>query len=228
MSLHLSRLLSRFYGPVVSPVTGEEPEPLPAPVDVHLGGVPVSQMDSYTCGALALLMLEATGDPDLAAELEQHPERIVSYQKAYLAQAQKRGIGPFRWPEKAGIPPWTLAREARFPGVTYTHRPVDDTTDESVFNAVLHAVNAGIPVPLYVGGNLTGGLGRAVPRHVVLAVPPTVPTTARSLTIFEPSSGKLHVVRLSDLLNRKTRSPALGGWTHVVWAVLPQPVNDTQ
>ena len=129
------------------------------------------------------------------------------------------------WPQRFGSPPWTLAREARFPGVTYRAHALDDRTEHGrdLLHSVLHANQSGIPVPLYTGGNIGQGIARALPRHVVLAVPHTPETRSSSLRIYEPSSGMLYDVSVDDLLNRTTKHQALGNWTHVVWAILPYP-----
>lgn len=195
-----------------------------SPVPVELAGKRVIQVDPYSCGALTLLMLEATGDPDLAVRLDTEPGLVDQLQRDYRQRGQKRGIGPFPWPAALGIPPWTLAREARFPGVTYRPVPVDDATvkGRNVLAAVWNATRAGIPVPLYTGGNMSGGLARAVPRHVILAVPHG---NEASLRLFDPGSGALYTVPLADLAGRTTPHPALGNWTHIVWALLPLPLS---
>lgn len=220
---HLGRLAAPFARPIRSVGQGSGPAEAVPPLPVTLGGKRVVQVDPYTCGALCLLMTEATGDPELAAELENHPERIDAYQRSIKARAISKAIGPFSWPSRFGIPPWTLAREARFPGVTYRAVPLDDSkpSGRATINAVFNATRAGKPVPLYVGGDLSGGLSRAIPRHVVLAVPHR--GSDRSLTIFEPSSGTLSVIALDDLVGRTTPHPGLGNWTHIVWAILPTP-----
>lgn len=228
MNIHLGRLAALVSSPVRSPRLGRFSVATADPVPVTLGGVQVRQADQYSCGALALLMLEATGNPSLAAQLEADPKAVTERQREYLRRAQSKALGPLNWPARAGVPPWTLAREATFPGVRYIHKPVDDSTagGESILQYALHATAEGIPVPLYTGGNISGGIGRAIPRHVVLAVPPVRPTAERALFIFDPSSGNLTQMSLESLLNRHRPSPALGNWTHVVWAVLPVPVGD--
>lgn len=228
---------------------------------VTIGGVRVRQTDRTTCGSTVLLMLAATGDPVLARWLEdgtlpadlprrQVPpeipdplpvgggvaERLAAAQHRVKSRTSRRGIGSLAWPPALGTPPWTAAREARFPGVTYRHLPLDDAGDagRDLLASARRATLAGVPVPLYTGGNVETGLTTAVPRHVVLAVPPPRDAPHRGydgagapvLHLYEPARGLVHRVRLADLLARRTPHPALGGWTHVVWALLPVPTAE--
>ncbi|WP_182354119.1 hypothetical protein [Flaviflexus huanghaiensis] len=223
--LHLGRIVAAFQRPVRSRNLAWAEPFLIGPVPVTLGGRAVTQVDGTTCGATVLLMLRASGDPQLAAELDEHPHSIAAKQLAIFDHIRSHAVGPLRWPRRFGSPPWTLAREAVFPGVTYRSVAVNDRSRDGreILSAVWNANRAGIPVPLYTGGNVGQGIARAVPRHVVLAVPPSVPSHERKLRIYEPSTGTLVDIALDDLVNRTAPHPALGGWTHVVWAVLPTP-----
>lgn len=225
MSIHLSYLMSPWARPLPAAPPWGEVEKVPPPCPVTLGDRLVCQVDNTSCGAAVLLMLNATGDPALAAYLDAHPEQLDERQRELKREALVGSLGKLSWPASLGIPPWALAKAARFPGVDYHPRPFVDRGEEgrSVLNAVKNATNAGIPVPLYTGSDVRSGLGAAVPRHVVLAVPPPEPEPAPILTIYEPSRGMLHTVGLTELVNRSEPMDALGGWTHVVWALLPRP-----
>lgn len=221
MSIHLSHLLTPWMRPLVPAPSWGPVGPVPPPCPVTLGGRLVCQVDSTSCGAAVLLMLKATGDGELAQKLEENPEQIGPLQRELKARA----LAQAPWPPSLGIPPWALAKAAEFPGVTYHPRPFIDRGERgrAVLNAVFTATNAGIPVPLYTGSDLRSGPAGAVPRHVVLAVPPPEPRNEALLSIYEPSRGMLHTVGLTDLMNRSEPMDALGGWTHVVWAILPRP-----
>jgi hypothetical protein len=171
-------------------------------------------------------------------ELTDPDRRFDAAQRVVKSATSRHAIGPVGWPEGLGTPPWTAARQARFPGVTYRVAPVDDRTARgaAVLAAVHAATTAGIPVPLYTSGDLGRGLRFAVPRHVVLALPqapdddagtsrPSAHPGAPSLTIYEPSRGLTHVVALADLLARAAPLRALGSWSHVAAALLPRPVG---
>ncbi|MEE6287988.1 hypothetical protein V2J52_10035 [Georgenia sp. MJ173] len=233
------------------PVTGTVPD-APSATDregfpVLLGGARARQVDETTCGSAVLVMMAATGDPVLAEWLETGrvprgtlpPEipresvtgldaagRFAAAQRQVKRRTGRRALGPLPWPASLGTPPWTAAREARFPGVRYRVRPFDDATDDAqaVLAQVVAATHRGHPVPMFTGGDLRGGIAHAVPRHVVLAVPP--PPGAGEpgmLSLYEPGRGEVYRVPAAALVDRTTPHPALGGWTHVTVALLPVP-----
>lgn len=225
------------------PSPSEELTELP----VLLGGARARQVDATTCGSAVLVMLAATGDPGLAGWLEtgrlpngdRSPEipagvspglgaaeRFAAAQREVKRRTGQRALGLLPWPAALGTPPWTAAREARFPGVRYRVRPVDDGAHEAreVLSRVATATGRGIPVPLFTGGDLRSGLAHAVPRHVVLAVPPPPGAAVPGvLQLYEPGRGTVHRLALDSLLDRRAPHPALGHWTHVVAALLPEP-----
>jgi hypothetical protein len=201
------------------------------------------QTDATTCGSASLVLLAAAGDPALAAWLAsgwvpssrptelagatdraaallaERPahERFALLQQVVKRRTGARALGPVSWPASLGTPPWGAARVARYPGVRWTHRMVDDTRPDEVaalWELVVAAVRRGVPVPLYAGGDTSGGWQAAVPRHVVLAAGVGA---GGDLTVFEPSSGRLMELERDGTGPR----PALGGWSHLTWAVLP-------
>lgn len=199
---------------------------------LRLGGVPAVQHSPTTCGTTVLALVNAMFDPALLTHLRgddvdvrtgQARERFADLQQRLLARATGR-----TWPESLGTPPWGLARELRVPGVTYEHLAVDDRNHAmtEVLGGVLRrATAAGIPVPLYVGGSLRDRAAAAVPRHVVLLVPPAAMTfhpVNTHVRIYEPASGRVYRRAWSALWDRRTKDAALGGWTHISWAVLPK------
>lgn len=259
MPAQLSALAAAITRPRRSPApitAGFAPAVPPAVAPVTLrDGTRVRQSTQTGCGPTALLMLAATGDPALATWLEtgelpaghRPPEvpadavdeadtarRLRAAQDHVQAAVTHRALGPLPWPRSLGTPPWAAARLARFPGVRYRSVAVDDSAPQAahVLAGVHAATMAGVPVPLYTGGDLRQGLAAAVPRHVVLAVPPPADTPhrgrdaagARVLHLFDPATGVVRQVRAADLLARTEPHRALGGWTHVCWALLPEPV----
>nr|NLD39795.1 hypothetical protein [Actinomycetales bacterium] len=228
---------------------------VPRVARVELGGAPAVQADETSCGAACLVMLAATGDHALATWLETGTlpaevgvddippeiplralaanlgaaERFAAAQRMVRAATAPRAIGPFAWPRSLGTTPWTAARVARFPGVRYVNRPVDDrgASGEEMLAQLLGALDDGHPVLVYTGGNRSTGLSTALPRHVVLAVPNrearTTPAGVPLVSIYEPHSAHVYEVPASDLTDRTERSRALGGWTHIQWLVLPEP-----
>lgn len=209
------------------------------------------QVTERTCGPAVLTMLAAMGDPLLALWLatgrvlpEARPAELATAPPAALrrlagappqarfaalhrvvhrAATSRAVLGAVPWPESLGTPPWALARTARFLGVRWTHAVVDDTDGAHLADVrarVGAALDAGIPVPLLTGGDRTRGWQAAVPRHVVLAVPGERGRPASGLRIWEPARGA--VLAADDaVLAGGTPHHALGGWSHLVWVVLP-------
>lgn len=205
------------------------------------------QSDGTTCGSSVLVMLAAHGDPTLAVwlatgrttasarpselagagpaalrSLADAPReaRFAVVQRVLKRRTSERAVLGLPWPPRYGTPPWTAARTARFLGVPYGHRPLDDTDAPHLaraLDAVGRTVDVGVPVPLYTGGDTDRGWGTAVPRHVVLAFA----RDAAGLHVWEPGAGAV-VVAPPDVLTAGRPHAALGGWDHLVWLVAPR------
>ncbi|MBD8078089.1 hypothetical protein [Cellulosimicrobium arenosum] len=210
---------------------------------VRLGDAVARQVDGTTCGSAVLGMLAAAGDPVLALWLvrgqvigdgvdglgarvpDGGPGSGAAARFRHLQRVLKRrtgrgALGPLPWPATLGTPPWGAAGAARYADRRYTHRVVEGSRGRAVVATALAAAAAGTPVPLFTGGDLATGISSAVPRHVVLL------TTAGGGTcqVYEPSSGSVHRIdtaRFQDGAGEPGVRRALGGWPHVVWAVLP-------
>lgn len=234
----LDALAPAIRARVLDPLGRHGPQPVPGrPRTLSLpaaDGVdaPARQVDERTCGAAVLALLALAGDPRRALELSRRPpgaaEIFAGSQRRWHARATRGPGGLPAWPVALGTPPWGAARVARYGPVRYTHRVVGGRSGASVLAAAVEAAAAGVPVPLYTGGDLARGVSTAVPRHVVLL------TAVRDgvATVYEPSSGRLHGLPVAGLVaaggvGRATRTDrvteaALGGWPHVVWALLPR------
>lgn len=236
------------------------PEPL------VLGSARAVQVDETTCGSAVLAVLAAAGDPVVglwlvagtdvsrgasthvvsegqvgatARELETSSGRFAALQRLLKARTTHGAIGPLPWPGALGTPPWTAARDARYADVRYTHRILGrGGAGDPVLASALRSAAAGVPVPLYTGGDVGTGWSTALPRHVVLLAGVSAPQDqgtdgapfgGRWCSVYEPSSGALHRLRVEDLLAGTAADGepgkgvlrALGGWPHVAWAVLP-------
>ena len=189
------------------------------------------QVDETTCGAAVLAVLRLAGDPAAALALARDPRgarhAFAALQRQIHARARRV------WPRRLGTPPWGAAREARFGSVRYTHRVVGrhepSEGSRAVLRAAVVAAAAGVPVPLYTGGDLGHGATTAVPRHVVLLTAVRDTSAGPIATLYEPSSGAMHALPVDALRGpggapgaQASRGRALGGWPHVVWAVLPR------
>ncbi|MFD2796832.1 hypothetical protein ACFS27_24960 [Promicromonospora vindobonensis] len=202
------------------------------------------QVDETTCGSAVLAMLGLAGDPRAALRLagEDPASRFVRLQHAVQAATNRRGLIVAGWPRTYGTPPWGAARFASYGGVRYTHRVAGS---RALLEAAVASARAGIPVPLYTGGDVTGGWGSAVPRHVVLLTLADGEGTDGSAVLYEPSGAGLHTVPVAALLDpppapsggaemsqstgertaarvRKALTAALGGWPHIAWVLLPE------
>ncbi len=156
----------------------------------------------------------ATGEHASAA-------RWALLQTAVHRRSTARAVaGLLPWPRSLGTPPWGAARVARFPGVAYRSVPVDDTRPDEVDDLLARvdaALDRGVPVPLYAGGDTRDGLAAALPRHVVLAVG----REEDGYRVYEPGAGAVLPVAREALRHPTGPQPALGGWTHLAWALLP-------
>jgi hypothetical protein len=201
------------------------------------------QVDETTCGSAVLAMLGLAGDPRAALWLagEDPAGRFVRLQHAIHAATNRRALVMAGWPRTYGTPPWGAARFASYGGVRYTHRVAGS---RALLEAAVASARAGIPVPLYTGGDVTIGWDSAVPRHVVLLTLADGEGTEGSAVLYEPSGAGLHTVPVAALLDpppvpaagsetsqstadrtaarvRKALTAALGGWPHIAWVLLP-------
>lgn len=176
------------------------------------------QVDGTTCGSAALVLTAAVGDDVLARELARPGAAEVAQRRTKGATTRHALLG-LPWPGALGTPPWAAARAARCGTVRYTHRLVVDSRPQSVplLDAAVAWARAGVPVPLYTGGDTRSGLAAAVPRHVVVLTSPD----GSALEVYEPSSGRLHPVTEDHLRSGGVPRPSLGGWSHVTWVLLP-------
>jgi hypothetical protein len=205
------------------------PRPLRLPT-VDGSGPVARQVDQSTCGSAVLAMLLLAGDPGRTLELARWPDGpaagFAALQRAVMARTNRGPLGLPLWPDALGTPPWGAARAARYGAVRYAHRVVGGSAGTGVLTAAVAAASTGVPVPLFSGGDLRRGMAAAVPRHVVLLTA----VRDRTARLYEPSSGGLHAVPEAAILaagsgdpgSRAALSAALGGWPHVVWALLPR------
>ncbi|HYQ75451.1 hypothetical protein, partial [Cellulomonas sp.] len=183
---------------------------LPEPADPHHPDAPTW----FRTPDGRVVHASATGDEAAAA-------RWGLLQAALHRRSTARAVaGVLPWPRALGTPPWGAARLARFPGVRYRSVLVDDTRTGEVDDLLARvdaALDRGIPVPLYAGGDLSGGPGAAVPRHVVLAVG----RSGEDYRVYEPGAGAVLPLPRAVLRSPSGPVPALGHWTHLAWALLP-------
>lgn len=210
------------------------------------GTVPAMQMDGTTCGAAAVSMMIAMGDPlvslwvmtgrlcagyappEVAAAAWHGPDKRTveqrwhALQRAVHVTVTERALLGLPWPRSLGTPPWGARGAARFFGVRFRGAMVNDRDGSDMRVLIAHASAAlrdGIPVLLYSSGDSKAGLQAVVPRHVVLL-------TRRiegGFHVYEPGSGALHVLRDRQMSGGTKSLAALGNWKRISWMVLPSP-----
>lgn len=213
---------------------------------VKWGTTHATQVDKTTCGAASMTIMAMMTDPFVAlwvatgqvigsymppevlrSEVAKLPAQTVtdrwnSLQHATHVATTHSAVGPLPWPLAFGTPPWRVDNVARCAGVRLRGFVIDDGHAGDLDAGLAHvkaALRDGIPVPAYVGGDLSLGLDTAVPRHVVLIVG----ADGDSLRAYEPGSGAVHKLPIAALHPPHVRLPALGNWTRLVWLVLPSP-----
>lgn len=224
--------------------------------EVSVGLLPATQIDETTCGPTAAVMAALIADPVLAlwlavsdlpsgvlpylglsaraAGMPDHTvrDRWVTLQRVVHVQSTGLGAG-LPWPRRLGTPPWGLAATLRVAGLRFRSHLLDDShvpTMESFVARASRLVRGGIPVPIYSGGDSRGGLGQAVPRHVVLLVGRYEADAETGFEVFEPSAGRVRRLADSRIVwgvasapdGSPDRHPALGYWNRLNWAVLPR------
>ena len=164
------------------------------------------QVDETTCGSAVLAMLGLAGDPQAALRLASGDPagRFMRLQQAIHTATNRRGLVVASWP-RSTAPPWGAARFASYGGVRYTRRV---TGSRALLEAAVASARAGIPVPLYTGGDVTSGWDSAVPRHVVLLTLADGEGTEGSAVLYEPSGAGLTPSRWRRCSTRRRRRPA--------------------
>ena len=164
---------------------------------VKWGTTHAIQVDQTTCGAASLSIMAMITDPFVAlwvatgqsiapymppevlnvetAGLPAHTleDRWVALQRVLHVATTRSAVGPLPWPRSFGTPPWRVDNVARCAGIKFRGMVVDDADGADLAAAIAHSsasLRDGIPVPMYVGGDSSLGVGTAVPRHVVLLV----------------------------------------------------------
>jgi hypothetical protein len=197
-------------------------------VDDDGAALRLRQLAATTCGPTCAIVLRmlldpayalwlTTGDhlePERSGDGLPFEQRFRSQQHAVHEAVTRRALGPAPWPRALGSPPWALAAFLnRFTGLTGGHFgwvPVDGDDPFQMgrcLAAVLRGVDAGVPVPVYIG--------RHVDRHVVLAVG----ARPDAVVVYDPAAGALVEVPLSDWAAGQV---GIAGWDHLESVVVPR------
>ncbi len=174
------------------------------------------QPDQRSCGASVLVMERALRDEDYARWLVEDADRFgeesLGTHGRTIRPLTAAGSLQIPWPRAFGTPPWAIANDL---GVATRRTWVAKLalTRTPAFDALVAALSAGSPSPLYVGS-------RWIPRHVVLVVGVDGhPVESRSLRCYEPSSGRVLTVTRATFLEATFR---LAGWNKPWCIVVPR------
>lgn len=167
------------------------------------------QPDGYSCGAATVVAVRALRDPSYAASLRS-PDRwraevLAAHREVRAFVDPVAGRASVPWPRLLGTPPWAVARRlSALSGRPWHPRTATPWRSGPLLAAVRTALEAGHPVPVYVGSRL-------LPRHVVLAV-----WAGGGLTVWDPAVGRVRP--LGEL-----RWPAV--WVAVLPLSAPPPAR---
>ena len=169
------------------------------------------QPDQRSCGASVLVMERALRDEDYARWLVEDADRF----REESLGTHGRTTGPVTaagslqipWPRALGTPPWAVVNAlGAATGRTWVAKLA--LSRAPALEALVVAVAAGTPSPLYVGS-------RWLPRHVVLAIE----VDETSLRCYEPHSGRVLSVTRAAFLDASFR---LAGWNKPWCVVVPR------
>lgn len=156
---------------------------------------------------------------DESVSLDTISERWDALQRVLHEKVTRFGVGLAPWPRAFGTPPWRIDNATRFAGLRFGGHVVDDAQPAELLALVTHARAAladGIPVPMYVSGDSSRGVDKAIPRHVVLLVG----ADGDDFLVYEPSSGTVH--KWTPEVAGERNLKAFGGWNRVAWVILPR------
>jgi hypothetical protein len=166
----------------------------------------LTQPDQRTCGPSSLVAAHMLLDP--AYRPASFGADVLALHRQ-LTATTAFGHVQLPWPRALGTPPWAAARAmSSYAGVLHRTRVVRFGDRSGDFAALLAAVDAGHPAPVYVGSPW-------LPRHVVLAVAPR----ASGLQVYNPAHGTL--VDVDRAAFEAGGLTTLGSWTVPWFVVVP-------
>ena len=179
------------------------------------------QPDQLSCGATAGVVAAALLDSSLAEALRQAPDRfrteVLDLHRRLTGLRGADGSPQVPWPRALGTPPWALERHlGAVTGRPQQVRLLRGPAGRETRTRMARALEEGAPVAVYVGNAWT-------PRHVLLAVPRTVPGSTRTakppdVALYDPASGRVRREELGpDGSDRLAH-----GWKVPWFAVVPR------
>jgi hypothetical protein len=170
----------------------------------------LTQPDQRSCGPSSLVAAHMVLDP--AYRPPSFSKEVLDLHRS-LTSPSYAGRAQLPWPRALGTPPWAVAHAMEsYAGVPYRSRVVRLGSRTGDFTALLSALAAGRPCPLYVGSTW-------LPRHVVLAVEPS----PQGVHLYNPGRGSIdELTRESFVAGELT---IFGKWTRPWFTVLPKSVT---
>ncbi len=189
------------------------------------GGHPFRQPDPTTCGSASLVLARmldrpayamrvltgydpATGEVDPGPVGDRFASEALAMHERTNGLRDAGGGWQVPWPQALGTQPWAVARAmstvAGVPGSAYAVTLVDPHDRGPSYDAVARASDAGHPVPVFVGDDLS-------PRHVMLVTA----ADEGGLTVYDPADGREVVLTRRDW----TAGALPTGWKEP-WAVV--------
>ncbi len=162
-------------------------------------------------------MTARAGGVSGASDVGTVAQRFAAYEQVVAGRTNALvgagGTLQLPWPRALGTPPWGARRELEF-GASDPDADYDVTWLrlrsraglEQAYAALRARVRDGRPALLYVGN-------AALPRHVVLVMPPS---GEQELDVYEPSTGRVLDLPRQAFVERRLR---LAGWD-VPWAAV--------
>lgn len=183
--------------------------------------VRLAQPDRRSCGAAVLVVEEALRNERFARRLvaggpAAFAGEVLAMHRRTTGAVDVAGRLQAPWTRVAGTPPWAVARHlSRRTGVPRSVVLVWPWRRGQVLGRVRAALDAGHPVPLFVGGRL-------MPRHVLLAVSQDRDKQRGGqrggLVVYDPTPGRARRITSAQFVT----GPLAGvGWPVPWFAVLP-------
>ena len=186
-----------------------------------LSATPLHQPDRFSCGAAVAVVSQALSDHSAAETLLAQARldlgaafgtQVLAMHRVLTSSRDARGAHQIGWPSGLGTPPWTLARHLAI-STGQRHDVIwARWARHRALTRIAHALEAGHPVPLYLGNT-------RLPRHVVLVLPPAfAPTTATHWMVYEPAYGVARQIRATEFVGARITECA---WPVPWFAVVP-------
>jgi hypothetical protein len=123
-----------------------------------------------------------------------------------LTAARSAGRWQVPWPRSLGTPPWAVVRELETLTGTDHDLTLARWSRAAAYERLALAGGA-----LYVGS-------RALPRHVLLVLPPTTSDTGSALSCYQPSRGSVVTLPRAEFVAGRLRS---AGWPYPWFTINP-------